>query len=228
MLAKAIATESQANFICVNGPELLSKWVGESEKAVREIFKKSRQTSPSIIFFDEIDSIAPRRGLASDSGVTERVVNQLLTEMDGIKGMGDVVIIAATNRPDMLDTALLRPGRFDRIILVSPPDEKARLDIFKVHTKNMPLKGVRLEELAKKTDGYVGADIEAVCREAAIFALRKNMSAKEVTSKDFDEALKKVSPSVTKEIEKAYEELKEQFKSARAKEMEKDKPVYFG
>jgi len=228
MLAKAVATESQANFIAVNGPELLSKWVGESEKAVREIFKKARQTSPSIIFFDEIDSIAPRRGISNDSGVTERVVNQMLTEMNGLKDMSDVVIIAATNRPDMLDTALLRPGRFDRIILVNAPEEKTRLEIFKVHTKNMPLKGVKLEELAKKMEGYVGADIESVCREAAIFALRKNMSAKEVTAKDFEEALKKVPPSADKEIQKSYEDIKGQFNTARAKEMEKEKPAYFG
>ncbi len=228
LLAKAVATESQANFISVNGPELLSKWVGESEKAVREIFKKARQTSPTIIFLDEVDSIAPRRGLASDSGVTERIVNQMLTEMDGLRGMGDVVIIAATNRPDMLDTALLRPGRFDRIILVNAPDEKGRLEILKLHTKNMPLKGVKLDELAKKMDGYVGADIESVCREAAIFALRKNMAAKEVSAKEFEEALKKVPPSATKDIQKSYEDIKGQFNTARAKEMEKEKPAYFG
>jgi len=228
LLAKAVATESQANFISVNGPELLSKWVGESEKAVRMVFRKARQTSPSIIFFDEIDSLAPRRGISADSGVSERVVNQILTEMDGIRGMEDVVVIAATNRPDMIDTALLRPGRFDRIILVRAPDEKARLEIFKVHTKNMPLKNIKLEELAKKTEGYVGADIEAVCREAAIFALRKNMKAKEITANDFAEALKKVPPSVTKDIEKAYEGMFEFFRSARAKEMEKEKPAYFG
>ena len=228
LMAKAVATESQANFISVNGPELLSKWVGESEKAVRLIFRKARQTSPSIIFFDEIDSLAPRRGLASDSGVTERVVNQILTEMDGLRGMEDVVVIAATNRPDMVDTALLRPGRFDRIILAKVPEEKARLEIFRVHTADMPLKNVRLEELAKKTEGYVGSDIESVCREAAIFALRKDMKAKEVAKADFEEALNKVHPSVTKDIEKSYEELKQHFKSARAKEMKKDKPAYFG
>jgi len=228
LLAKAVATESQANFISVSGPELLSKWVGESEKAVRLVFRKARQASPSIIFFDEIDSIAPRRGISTDSGVTERVVNQILTEMDGLREMNDVVVLAATNRPDMLDTALLRPGRFDRIILVKIPDEKTRLEIFKVHTKEMPIKGVKLEDLAKRTEGCVGADIESICREAAIFALRKNMKAKETTAKDFEEAMKKVSPSVTKEIEKAYEGLQDQFKSARAKEMEKDKPAYFG
>jgi transitional endoplasmic reticulum ATPase len=219
MLAKAVANESQANFILVKGPELLSKWVGESEKAVREIFKKARQVSPAIIFFDEIDSLAPRRGLSSDSHVSERVVNQLLTEIDGLEDLHDVVVIAATNRPDMVDTALLRPGRFDRIILIPVPDEKTRLEIFKVHTKGMPLKEVSLEELAKKTEGYVGADIEAVCREAAIFALRENISSKEVTMKHFNKAMNKVTPSVTEEIEKAYEDLKDHFTSARAKQM---------
>ncbi|MDP7476101.1 MAG: CDC48 family AAA ATPase, partial [Candidatus Woesearchaeota archaeon] len=139
LLAKAVANESQANFILVKGPELLSKWVGESEKAVREIFKKARQVSPCIIFFDEIDSLAPRRGADSDSHVSERVVNQMLTEIDGLEEMHDVVIIAATNRPDIVDTALLRPGRFDRMILTSVPDEKTRLEVFKVHTAGMPL-----------------------------------------------------------------------------------------
>ena len=228
LLAKAVATESQANFISVNGPELLSKWVGESEKAVRQIFIKARQTSPTIIFFDEMDSIAPRRGISSDSHVTERVVNQLLTEMDGLKTMADVIVIAATNRPDMIDTALLRPGRFDRIILADVPDEKTRLEILKVHTEKMPLKNVKLSEIAKKTEGYVGADLEAVCREAAILALRKDMKSKEIIAKEFDDALEKVRPSATKEIKQAYEEIKEHFKSARGKEMKDDKPSYYG
>lgn len=229
LLARAVATESQANFISINGPELLSKWVGESEKAVRAIFRKARQTSPSIIFFDELDSLAPKRGLSSDSGVTERVVNQILTEMDGLKTMEDVVIIAATNRPDMIDTALLRPGRFDRIILAKIPDEKTREMIFKVHTESMPLaKDVKILELAKKTEGYVGSDIESICREAAIFALRGDMNAKEICKKEFEEALNKVHPSVTKDIEETYESLKEHFKSARARELQKEKPNYFG
>ncbi len=228
MLAKAIANESKANFISIKGPELLSKWVGESEKAVREIFKKARQTAPTIIFFDEIDSLVPRRGLTSDSNVTERVVNQLLTEIDGLEGMHDIVIIGATNRPDMLDTALLRPGRFDRIILTQVPDLTARLEIFKVHTKDMPLKDVDIEELSAHTEGYVGADIEAVCREAAILALRENMGAKVVTMRHFEDALKKVSPSITKDVEKMYEDLRERFRGARAKEMKEELPIYFG
>lgn len=229
MLAKAVATESEANFISVKGPELLSKWVGESEKAVREIFKKARQAAPAIIFFDELDSLAPRRGASTDSGVTERVVNQLLTEIDGLEALHDIVIIGATNRPDIIDTALLRPGRFDRIILTPPPDRAQRLDIFKIHTKSMPMaKDVKLEELCERTEGYVGADIESVCREAAIMALRENMSAKEIAKEHFDAALKKVRPSVTKDIEKMYRDLQEQFTQARAKEMQEEKPVYFG
>ena len=229
MLAKAVANESEANFILVKGPELLSKWVGESEKAVREIFKKARQTSPTIIFFDEIDSLAPRRGLSLDGHVSERVVNQLLTEMDGLEEMNDVVIIAATNRPDMLDTALLRPGRFDRIILTPVPDKKTRDEIFKVHTQKMPLsKDVNLSDLAEETEGYVGADIEAICREAAILALREDIKSKEVTLQHFEKALEKIAPSVTKEIEKSYEELKNHFTKARARQMELEKPAYMG
>ncbi|MBI4141439.1 CDC48 family AAA ATPase, partial [Candidatus Woesearchaeota archaeon] len=228
MLAKAVANESEANFISIKGPELLSKWIGDSEKAVREVFKKARQTAPTIVFFDEIDSLAPRRSVSSDSHVTERVVNQLLTEIDGLESLHDIVIIGATNRPDMLDTALLRPGRFDRIILTPSPDKNSRIEIFKLHTKGMPLKNVEIQELAEKTEGYVGADIEAVCREAAILALRENMSANEITKQHFDEALKKVRQSVSKEIQQEYEKLQDQFRTARAKAMKEEKPVYFG
>jgi len=228
LLARAVANESEANFISVKGPELLSKWVGESEKAVREIFKKARQTAPTIIFFDEIDSLAPKRGMHSGAHVTETVVNQLLTEMDGLEEMQDVVVIAASNRPDIIDTSLLRPGRFDRMILVPVPEEKTRLEIFKVHTKGMPLKGVSLEALAKKTEGYAGADIEAVCREAAILALRKDIKSKEITSKFFDEALSKVRASVTSEVEKAYEEIGNKFSAAKGKQMKDEMPSYFG
>ena len=228
MLAKAVANESEANFISIKGPELLSKWVGESEKAVREVFKKARQTAPTIIFFDEIDSLTPRRSASSDSHVTERVVNQLLTEIDGLETLHDIVIIGATNRPDMLDTALLRPGRFDRIILTPVPDKKSRTEIIKLHTKGMPLKNVDIDEIAEKTQGYVGADIEAICREAAILALREDMKATEVSTKHFEEALKKVRPSVSKEIEQEYEKLQDQFRTARAKAMKEEKPVYFG
>ncbi|MBW2978110.1 AAA family ATPase, partial [Candidatus Woesearchaeota archaeon] len=164
----------------------------------------------------------------SDAHATERVVNQILTEMDGLEEMHDVVVIAATNRPDIVDPALLRPGRFDRIILTPAPDKAARKKIFEVHTKNMPLKGVSLDTLAEKTEGYAGADIEAVCRESAIFALREDMKSKEIATKHFNEALKEVRASVTKEIEKAYEDIKGLFKQARAKQMKEDKPAYFG
>jgi transitional endoplasmic reticulum ATPase len=228
LLAKAVANESEANFILVKGPELLSKWVGESEKAVRKIFEKARQTSPSIIFFDEVDSLAPRRSAADDNKVTERVVNQLLTEIDGLEELHNVVIIGATNRPDILDTALLRPGRFDRIIMVGAPDEKTREKVFEIHTKGMPLsKDVNIKELAKKTDGYAGADIASICREAAINALRRDMKSKDISGKDFDAALNKVRPSITKEIEESYKQLKDMFTKARAKEMKESKPSYF-
>ena len=197
LLAKAVANEAEANFIAVKGPELISKWVGESEKHIREVFRKARQTAPTIIFFDEIDSIASSRGRGLDSGVTERMVNQLLTELDGIEELEKVVVIAATNRLDMVDPALLRPGRFDRIIEIGMPDEKARLEIFKVHTRKMPLaKDVKLEELAKETEGFTGADIEAVCREAAMNALReakaKGKKVDKVSKKHFVDAIKKV------------------------------------
>ncbi len=215
LLAKAVANESKANFILVKGPELLSKWVGESEKAVREIFKKARQTAPCIIFFDEIDSLAPRRSVSADTKVTERVVNQILTEIDGLEELHDVVVIAATNRPDLVDTALLRPGRFDRVILTPVPDQKTREKIFEIHTKNMPLKGVNLKELARKTEGYVGADIEAVCREAAMHVLRKDINAKQITMADFNAVLKKVGPSVTKEIEDAYKNFQTKLKGGK-------------
>ncbi|WP_407393863.1 CDC48 family AAA ATPase [Methanobrevibacter sp.] len=196
LLAKAVASESEANFISVKGPELLSKWVGESEKGVREVFRKAKQASPTVIFFDEIDAIASARsGNDTDSGVTKRVVNQLLTEMDGLEELEDVAIIAATNRPDILDAGLMRPGRFDRHIQVKEPDEEARLAIFKVHTKDMPLaEDVDLKKLAKNTDGYVGADIEAVCREAAMLTLRENLDAKEIPNKYFKDAIDKVKP----------------------------------
>ena len=196
LLAKAVANESDANFIAIKGHELLSKWVGESEKGVREVFRKARQTAPTVIFFDEIDSIASNRGAeAGDSGVTKRVVNQLLTEMDGLEELDDVAIIAATNRPDILDPGLVRPGRFDRHIKVDTPDEESRLAIFKVHTKDMPLaEDVKLSRLAKNTEGYVGADIEAVCREAAMLTLREDINSETVSMKFFEKAMEKVKP----------------------------------
>src|SRR3989338_5986543 len=197
LLAKAVATESQANFISVKGTEVLSKWMGESEKAVRDIFKKARQVAPCVIFFDEI---VPRRGLENGVRASERVVNQILTELDGLELLTDVVVLAATNRSELIDPSLLRPGRFDRSILIVPPTKEARIDILKVHTKEMPLaKGVSIDALADLTEGYSGADLEGVCREAAMLALRENLEAKEVFTKHFEAALENVKPSLEKE-----------------------------
>lgn len=214
LLAKAVATESGANFISVKGPEVLSKWVGESEKAIRKIFAKARQVSPSIIFFDEIDAIASQRsGFGPGSNVDARVVNQILTEMDGMEDMKDVIVLAASNRPELIDPALLRPGRFDRHIMIIPPDEKARKEIFAVHTKNMPLsKDVKIADMAKKTKNYSGADIEAVCREAAMLSLRENMKAKDVKKKHFDAALKEIHASLRKAEVNKYQNAVESAK----------------
>jgi len=214
LLAKAVATESEANFIAVKGPEVLSKWVGESERAIREIFRKARQAAPCVIFFDEIDALAPMRGLGySDSGVTERVVSQLLTEMDGLEKLEGVVVIGATNRPDILDPALLRPGRFDRLVYVPPPDRAARLEILKVHTRRMPLaEDVDLERIADATEGYTGSDLAALCREAAILALREARKPTKVQMKHFLKAMEVVKPSVTKEDLQRYMHMAEEFK----------------
>ncbi len=229
LLAKAVAKESEANFILVNGPSLLSKWVGESEKAVREIFRKARQTAPTILFFDEIDALAPRRSADGENHVTERVVNQLLTEMDGLESLNDVVIIAATNRPDIVDPALLRPGRFDRVILTSVPEAESRKKIFLIYLQRMPIAAdVDVDSLAERTEGYVGADIDGVCREAAMIALREDQKAKEVTLKHFEKALESVKPSVDKEIMDVYKELENYFSVARAKQIKQEREMYIG
>jgi transitional endoplasmic reticulum ATPase len=211
MLARAVATEGEANFISIKGPELLSKWVGESEKGVRETFRKAKMAAPAIVFFDEIDALVPRRGSGfGDSHVTERVISQLLTELDGLEKLENVVVIGATNRPDLVDPALLRPGRFDRLVLVPAPDEKARLEILKIHTKNMPLaKDVDLKLLAKETGGYSGSDIAALCREAAMLVLRKDIKGKEVRMQHFREAMKEIKPSLAPETINAYESFTE-------------------
>ena len=217
LLARAVATESEANFITIKGPEVFSKWVGESEKAIREVFRKARMAAPSVIFFDEFDSLVPRRGLGyADGGVSERVISQLLTEMDGIMNLEDIVIIAATNRPDIVDTAVLRPGRFDRLIYVHEPDEEARKQILKIYTKEMPLaKDVNVNELAKLTINYSGADINGWCREAALVALRKNINAKEVTLADFKTATEQVGPSVKPEMENWYKSFMKQVRQVQ-------------
>ncbi|MEM2929733.1 MAG: CDC48 family AAA ATPase [Thermoproteota archaeon] len=212
LLARAVATESEANFISIKGPEVFSKWVGESEKAIREVFRKARLASPSIIFLDEVDAIAPRRGMSmADSGVTERVVSQLLTEMDGLTPIERIVIIGATNRPELLDPAIMRPGRFEVVLYVPPPDEASRLQILKIHTRRMPLESVSLEEIAKRTEGYSGADLEALCREAGLNALRRD--ADKVTKEDFEKALQTVKPSLKEDILMKYKKFgeKEEF-----------------
>jgi len=230
LLAKAVAKESEANFILINGPSLLSKWVGDSEKAMREVFRKARQTSPTILFFDEIDALVPRRGAGNDSGrVNDKMVNQMLTEMDGLEALNDVVVIAATNRPDIVDPALLRQGRFDRIIYIPIPDTDARKSIFEIYLKEMPVaKGIDVGKLANLTEGYVGADIEGVCREAAMIALREDIKVKEVKMEHFTKALEVVHASVDKDVESAYKELENYFSSARAKQIKEEKVAYFG
>ncbi len=228
LLAKAVAHESESNFISVKGPELLNKFVGESEKAVREVFRKARQASPCIIFFDEIDSVAPVRGSGGgDAHVTECVISQFLTEMDGLEELRNVVIIAATNRPDIIDSALLRPGRFDRLLFVPPPDLEARRQIFKIHTRKTPLaEDVNLDELAKRTDGYTGADIASVANTAVMLSLREHISKSKdpedakkrakglkVAKRHYDEALQKIKPMSTEEL-KMYERFSQQFSEA--------------
>jgi len=218
LLAKAVATESGANFIAIRGPEVLSKWVGESEKAIRQVFRRARMVAPAVVFFDEIDSIAGIRG-SDPSGVIDRIVNQLLTELDGIQPLRKVVVIAATNRPDLLDPALMRPGRFDRLIYVPPPDYNARIQIFRVHTRKMPLgDDVNIEELARKTEGYTGADIAAVCKEAAMIALREkyrstgSLDVVKVGMEHFMKALERVMPSLSKSDIEMYERLARELK----------------
>ena len=229
LLAKAVANESEANFILVNGPELINKWVGESSRGIRKIFEKARQASPTIIFFDELDSIASRRGTEMGVKVVDQMVNTLLAEMDGLQELNDVVVIAATNRPDILDPGLLRPGRFDRLLLILPPNKQARLEILKIHTKNMPLaKDVDLNVLAEKTEGYVGSDIEGGCREAGLLALREDIKTNEVKKKHFEEALVKIQASISPETMERYKEIEETYlKNARAG-LVKEVPSYFG
>ncbi|MFW9971901.1 MAG: CDC48 family AAA ATPase, partial [Candidatus Odinarchaeota archaeon] len=187
LLAKALAHESEVNFISVKGPEFLSKWVGESEKAVRETFRKARSAAPCIIFFDEIDAIAGMRGRFASSQVTEQVVSQLLTEMDGLEGLKDVILLAATNRSDMLDPALLRSGRFGRHIEIPLPDKEARIEIFKIHLKNKPLaEDVDINQMAQNLEGYTGADIQAICEEATLLTIRKAVVDTNINTQDAD------------------------------------------
>ena len=215
LIAKAVANESGANFICINGPEIASKWMGETEKAIRQIFKRAKQMAPCIIFFDEIDSIAPKRG-AGDSTAWERAVNQLLTSMDGVESLDNVTVMAATNRPDMIDPALLRPGRFDKLVFIGKPDLESRLRILEVHTRNMPLIDVDLLSVAEKTDGYVGADLEALCREAAMTAFRENPNVKYVNGKHFNAALKIVKPSIDARMMEGYAQMATEIRKRKS------------
>ncbi|MBM4236865.1 MAG: AAA family ATPase, partial [Euryarchaeota archaeon] len=226
MLAKAVATESEANFINVKGPEFLNKWVGESEKAVRETFRKARQAAPCVVFMDELDSIAPTRGGDFDSHVTERVISQLLTELDGLESLHNVVVIGATNRPDMIDPALLRPGRFDRLVNVPTPEIEGRKKILAIHTKKKPLaKDVDIDELAKRTQGYTGADLAAMANEAVMLAMRQivarggevnseSLKGEQVSMKHFLDALDKVRPISRTELSK-YEKIVKDFEYVR-------------
>jgi transitional endoplasmic reticulum ATPase len=210
LLAKAIATESEANFISVKGPELLSMWLGESEKGIRKIFRKAKQVAPCIIFFDEIDAIASKRGNKT-SGTTDQMVNQLLTELDGIEQLKDIVFIAATNRPDLIDSALLRPGRIDKMILIPAPNESARAKILEVLTKKVPLDAkVSLKKLAEQTKGFSGADLDGFVREAALIAMSENkMKANPIKEEHFAKAIAKMKPTIDEDTEKGYEEFKE-------------------
>jgi transitional endoplasmic reticulum ATPase len=214
LLAKAIANEAQANFISIKGPEMISKWVGESERAIREIFKKAKQSSPSIIFLDEFESIASMRsgGSASEgSDVGNRVVNQLLASMDGVESLDGVIVVAATNRPEMIDPALLRSGRFERVLHVPPPDAGARESIFRIHSEGMPLSKFSFKDLLTGMDGFTGADIEAVCREAALICMRAGK--KKVTKSHFEEAISRVRPTVTPDMLEYYQKMETRLTS---------------
>ncbi|MFW6231292.1 MAG: ATP-binding protein, partial [Nanoarchaeota archaeon] len=229
LMAKAVANESDANFISVKGPELLSKWVNETPQLVKKLFAKAKQVAPCIIFIDEIDAIAGNRDAnRSETDMGMSAINQLLTEMDGLEELNDVVVIAATNRPDVIDPAILRAGRVDRMVLANVPDQEARKEIFKIHTRSMPLSDdISLEDLSYLTEGYVGADIELICREAAILALREDMKTAKVERSHFDKALNKVKGSISKDVIEMYEKFEEQYKMARGRAL-KQKENYFG
>lgn len=224
LLAKAVANESEANFISIKGPEILSKWVGESEKAIRETFRKARMAAPTVIFFDEIDSIAPKRGSNSDTSVTGRVISQLLTEIEGLEKLENVIVLAGTNRPDILDPALLRPGRFDRLLYVRPPSLEGRKQILKIYTNKMPLeKNLDINTIAKQLDGFVGADIEALCREAGLNALRENFEIEEISLKHFINAKEKVHATMTPDAYSYYDKIELSLKAQHVKKIDKEK-----
>ena len=213
LMARAVASETNANFISVRGPQLLSKWVGESEKAIRQTFRKARQVSPTVVFFDELDSLAPSRSQEVGSNVSERVVNQLLTELDGLEEMEDVIVIGATNRPDMIDPALIRTGRFDRLVFIGEPTIEGREQILKIHTQDIPLSAdVSLRELAEITEGYVGSDLENIAREAAMEALREDADSDEVEMRHFRQAMEQVRPTITEDLMEYYKRMEREFR----------------
>ncbi len=220
LVAQAVANETNSNFISIKGPQVLSKYVGESEKAIRDIFKKARQVSPCIIFFDEIDSIAAARMNDSETArASQQVVNQLLTELDGMEALKEVVVMAATNRPDMLDPALMRSGRFDRLVLVGRSTLEGRQSIFNIHTRNIPLDSdVDITELSALTEGYVGADIESVCREAVMLALREDFDTQMVRRDHFMAALEKVKPTITENMAEFYNKMEQMLKGSTHKQ----------
>jgi len=224
LLARAVASECQANFISIKGPELMSKWVGESERAVREVFRKARQSAPAIVFFDELDSIAPCRSASSQSHVSERVVSQLLTEIDGIEDMKDVVVMAATNRPDLIEASLLRAGRIERLVYVPPPASEDRKEIFSIYLMGKPVEGIDVEALSERTEGYTGADIKAVCRDATMGALRQVLSTSpspdelkslvgsmRITMEHMQDALAKLPPTLSREQLSHFEQVSVKF-----------------
>jgi transitional endoplasmic reticulum ATPase len=219
LLAKATAREAEANFIATKSSDLLSKWYGESEQQIARLFARARQVAPTVIFIDELDSLVPSRGGSfGEPHVTERVVNTILAEMDGLEELQSVVVIGATNRPNLIDPALLRPGRFDELIYVPVPDQKGRRHILSIHTKGMPLaKDVDLDALAGRTERFTGADLEDLVRRAGLFALRDSIEAKEVTMAEFERALDETRASVTPDMEREYDQIQANLKQeARA------------
>jgi transitional endoplasmic reticulum ATPase len=214
LIAKAVARESEANFISAKSSDLLSKWYGESEQQVSRLFQRARQVAPAVVFIDEIDSLAPERGGGvGEPAVTERVVNTLLAEMDGLEEMQGIVVIGATNRPTLLDAALLRPGRFDEMVYVSVPEVEGRQKILRIHTRDMPLADdVDLDSIAERTQGYTGADLEDLVRRAGLTALRENLETEEVAMSYFERGLAESRASVTPDMEREYEQIADELK----------------
>lgn len=205
MLAKAVATESSMNFIAIKGPELFSKYVGDTEKAIRDIFRRARTSAPCVVFIDELDSMATKRE-GTDTGVNERVLCTLLNELDGIEVLNDVLVLGATNRPEMIDKALIRPGRMDRLIYIAPPDLAARKEILEIAARGMPLAAdVNLQEMATRVDGYSGAEVSLIPREAGLVALSEDIHSEEVASRHFEAALRKVKPRISRQMILGYE-----------------------